>query len=144
MAAPLTRGIHHLGFTVANLALAQAFFIDALNFKLLGENPDYPSSFVTDGVTMITLWGGEAGALPFDRRRQIGLHHAAFAIENLEALSALYSKLQDWPGVEIEGAISSPSVGSQARHFLLRMPGGPRIEFFVSAPTQTVGSLDES
>lgn len=38
MSEPLTRRIHHLGFTVANLAFTQGFFTDGLNFKLLGEN----------------------------------------------------------------------------------------------------------
>jgi len=129
MTEPLTRGLHHLGLTVADLPAAQAFFTDALNFKLLGENPEYPAAFVTDGVNTITLWAAEDGAAAFDRRRQIGLHHAAFKIENFEALTALYAKLQVWPGVAIEGEISPPSAGSQARHFLMRMPGGPRIEF---------------
>lgn len=136
MTEPLTRGLHHLGFTVGDLPAAKAFFTNALGFKLLSENPDYPAAFVSDGVNMITLWAAEAGASAFDRRKQIGLHHAAFKIENLESLTTLYSQLQDWPGVELEGEISAPSAGSQARHFLLRMPGGPRIEFFVPAPAQ--------
>lgn len=131
---PLTRGIHHLGLTVADLTAAKDFFINALYFKLLGENPNYPAAFVTDGTTMITLWAADADANPFDRKKQVGLHHAAFAIENLEKLTDLYDRLKDWQGVHIEGEISAPSVGSQSRHFLLRMPGGPRIEFFAAAP----------
>jgi catechol 2,3-dioxygenase-like lactoylglutathione lyase family enzyme len=80
MAEPLTRGLHHLGLTVSDLAAARAFFMDALNFKLVAEDPAYPAAFVTDGITMITLWAAEEGAAPFDRRRQVGLHHAAFMI----------------------------------------------------------------
>lgn len=133
MTEALTRGLHHLGLTVSDLAAAQTFFTDALHFKLVGTNPNYPAAFVTDNVNMITLWQSEADAVPFDRRRQIGLHHAAFTIEDLETLTALYDKLQSWQGVEIEGEISPPSPGSPARHFLIRMPGGPRLEFRVTA-----------
>jgi len=104
-----------------------------LHFKLVGANPDYPAAFVTNGVTLITLWQAEDGAAPFDQRRQIGLHHAEFTVENLETLAVLYDKLQPWQEVEIEGEISPPSPGSQARHFLLRMPGGPRLKFRVTA-----------
>lgn len=131
--APLTSGIHHLGLTVADLPTAKDFFLNALHFKLLGENPNYPAAFVTDGTTMITLWAADADATPFDRKKQVGLHHAAFAVESLQQLSDLYDRLKDWAGVQIEGQISPPSAGSQARHFLVRMPGGPRIEFFVAA-----------
>ncbi len=131
---PLTRGIHHLGLTVADLTAAKAFFLDALHFKLLGENPNYLAAFVTDGTTMITLWASDPDATPFDRKKQIGLHHAAFAVENLEQLTDLYDRLKDWSGVKIESEISAPIAGSQSRHFLLRMPGGPRIEFFAAAP----------
>lgn len=131
---PLTRGIHHLGLTVADLTAAKEFFLNALHFKLVGENPNYPAAFVTDGTTMITLWAADANATPFDRKKHVGLHHAAFAIENLEKLINLYDRLKNWEGVEIEGEISPPSTGSKARHFLLRMPGGPRIEFFAATP----------
>ncbi len=131
---PLTQGIHHLGLTVADLTAAKDFFLNALHFKLLGENPNYPAAFVTDGTTMITLWAADADATPFDRKKQVGLHHAAFAVENLETLTALYDRLKTWTGVHIEGEISAPSVGSPARHFLLRMPGGPRLEFFAATP----------
>jgi len=131
--APLTSGIHHLGLTVADLTAAKDFFLKALHFKLLGENLNYPAAFVTDGTTMITLWAADADATPFDRKKQVGLHHAAFTVGSLQQLSDLYDRLKDWAGVQIEGEISAPSTGSPARHFLVRMPGGPRIEFFVAA-----------
>jgi len=132
MNAPLTHGIHHLGFTVSDLPAARDFFTNALDFILLGENKSYPAVFLTDDVTVITLWAAEQDAAPFDRRRQIGLHHAAFLIDTLSELKDLYLKLKDWPDVEVECEISAPGEGSDARHFLIRMPGGPRLEFYIN------------
>lgn len=131
MTTPTTHGIHHLGLSVADLAEARDFFTDALHFELLGEDADYPAAFVSDSVIVITLWAAEPGAMPFDRHRQIGLHHAAFLVDTLEALQSLYERLAVWPGTKVECEISPPSGGSKARHFLIRMPGGPRIEFYV-------------
>ena len=66
-----TQGAHHVGLTVPDLDAACAFFIDALGFRQVGEKPDYPAVFVSDGAIMITLWQAEhaTGAVPFDRRR---------------------------------------------------------------------------
>lgn len=132
MNTPLTQGLHHLGFSVSDLSAAQDFFVHALHFELLGEDKDYPASFVSDGSIVITLWAADHDAAPFDKRRHIGLHHAAFEVETLEILENLYDRLKLWPGVEYECEISPPEAGSNARHFLLFMPGGPRIEFWVT------------
>ena len=67
MSNAITKGLHHLGFTVSDLALAQDFFINALGFEVLGEDPGYPAVFVSDSVTMITLWAANPDARPFDR-----------------------------------------------------------------------------
>ena len=50
----LTRGVHHAGFTVPDLAATRAFFVDGLGFDVVGEKPDYPAVFLSDGGTMIT------------------------------------------------------------------------------------------
>lgn len=129
MSNAITEGLHHLGFTVSDLSLAQDFFINALGFEVLGEDPGYPAVFVSDSVTMITLWAANPDARPFDRHNQIGLHHAAFAIENMAQLESLQAKLKQWPNVTFDSEISPMLPGSPAMHFLIRMPGGPRIEF---------------
>lgn len=132
MDSPLTHGLHHLGLTVSDLNAARDFFTDALGFQLLGEDVDYPSAFVKDEVVMITLWGAEPDATPFNRRKQVGLHHAAFAVKKHADLETLQARLKSWPGVTFDSEISAPRVGSDARHFLIRMPGGPRLEFFAA------------
>ena len=94
MTTPLTRGLHHLGFSVSDLSAALDFFINALHFKLLGEDKDYPAAFVSDDATVITLWAADHDAAPFDRRRHIGLHHAAFDVETMSNLKKIYERLK--------------------------------------------------
>ena len=130
---PRTQGLHHLGLTVDDFPAALAFFTGALGFQTLGTNDAYPSAFVTDGVTMITLWGAEDPDTcnKFDRRRNVGLHHAAFKVPSDE-LRALYDTVTAWPGVAIDSGVSDVAPGMDASHFLIRMPGGPRLEFLAS------------
>lgn len=51
-----TRGVHHVGLTVPKLDDARRFFLEALHYRQVGEVPDYPAVFLSDGVTMVTLW----------------------------------------------------------------------------------------
>ena len=74
----ITQGVHHAGLTVPDLGATRAFFVEGLGFEQVGEKPDYPAVFLSDGGTMITLWQVEQPetATSFDRHNNIGLHHA--------------------------------------------------------------------
>ena len=126
----LTQGAHHVGLTVPDLAAARAFFLDVLGFNQVGEKPDYPAVFLSDGVVMITLWqaADPATAVAFDRRNVIGLHHLALAVADAAALTALHDKLAGSEGVAIEFA-PEPLGGGAPRHMMCRIPGGIRVEF---------------
>ena len=103
---PRTRGVHHTGLTVPDLSATRHFFEDALGFEAVGEVPDYPAVFLSDGHVMITLWQAEPGqaARPFDRKRQIGLHHLALRVDGADALGALHADLARRGDVEVEFA----------------------------------------
>ncbi len=126
---PKTLGIHHLGLTVPRLADAREFFVHGLGFEQVGEVPDYPAVFVSDGTVMITLWQAEdpANATPFDRRRVIGLHHLALRIADAEALEVLHGELAARADVEIEFAPESLG-GGPVQHMMCRIPGNIRLE----------------
>jgi len=126
----LTQGAHHIGLTVPDLAGARAFFIDTLGFDQVGEKPDYPAVFVTDGTTMITLWqaADPANAVPFDRKNNVGLHHFALKVADAGALDSLYHRLDTTNGVDIEFA-PEPLGGGPTRHMMCFIPGGIRMEF---------------
>ena len=126
----LTQGAHHIGLTVPDLAKTRAFFLDTLGFSQVGEMPDYPAVFLTDGSTMITLWQAENAnkAVAFDRKNVIGLHHFALKVGNADALEALHEKLKTVDGVQIEFA-PEPLGGGPARHMMCAIPGGIRTEF---------------
>jgi len=130
----ITRGLHHLGLTVPDLAATKAFFVDTLGFRQVGEVPEYPAAFLSDGTTMITLWraGDPGNAVRFDRRANIGLHHFAMRVDSADALDALHARLQTTAGVEIEFA-PEPLGGGQTRHMMCFIPGGIRMEFIALA-----------
>lgn len=126
-----TQGIHHLGLTVPNIQQAKTFFIEALGFNQVGEVPDYPAVFVSDGAVMLTLWQAEtpASATPFDRRANIGLHH--FALTVVTDLDELYKTLVLRDDVEIE--FSPEALGdSGLKHMMCRVPGNIRLELITS------------
>jgi catechol 2,3-dioxygenase-like lactoylglutathione lyase family enzyme len=128
--AALTTGVDHVGLAVADLARSRAFFIECLSWQLLGERPDYPAAFVGDGHTRITLWqvADPATCIPFDRRRNVGLHHLALKVPGRAQLDALHARVAAWPGVVVEFA-PELSGGGPKWHAMIREPGGCRIEF---------------
>ncbi len=130
--AAITRGVHHLGLTVGDLDASVAFFTEALGWRVAGGDPDYPSVFVTDGALFLTLWraADPETATPFDRKTNLGLHHLAIALPDLEALEALHRDLSARPDVRIEFA-PEPLGDGPTRHMMVYEPSGLRIEFIV-------------
>lgn len=127
---PITSGAHHIGLTVLSLHTSVKFFENALGFELLGEMPDYPAAFLSDGSIMITLWqaANPMSATAFDRKNVVGLHHLALSIDGHERLDDLYQALSKYPGVTIEFAPEYLGEGP-TRHFIVSIPGGIRVEF---------------
>ncbi len=128
-----TQGAHHVGLTVPSLTDARNFFIDALDFEQVGEVPDYPAAFVSDGTVMITLWQAEepATATAFDRRRNIGLHHLALRVGSPEALARLAQELGTRDDTDIE--FEPEGLGSTGiRHMMCRIPGNIRLELIAA------------
>ena len=131
-----TRGAHHIGLTVPNLDEAKAFFIETLGYDQVGEKPNYPAVFVSDGSVMITLWQASdpATATPFDRKNVIGLHHLALKVEDRPTLDALHQRLRGTAGVEIEFVPEALGDGPVA-HMMCTIPGGIRVEFIAAHTT---------
>ncbi|HTJ94002.1 MAG TPA: VOC family protein [Pararobbsia sp.] len=125
-----TQGIHHLGLTVRDLAMTRAFFVDCLGWKQVGEKPDYPAVFVSDGTIMFTLWQVQAsdGGKPFDRKTNVGLHHVALRVNGESAFRDTYERVSKWPGVTVEFAPEKLGAGP-IQHMMITEPGGIRIEF---------------
>jgi catechol 2,3-dioxygenase-like lactoylglutathione lyase family enzyme len=73
MNTPITQGIHHLGLTVSHLEESTNFFIALLGWKEVRRNLEYPAIYVSDGVTMVSLWGHkESPANPFAKNKNVG------------------------------------------------------------------------
>ncbi len=126
----LTQGAHHIGLTVPDINQTRDFFVNTLNFKQVGEKPNYPAVFVSDGIIMITLWQSvdPANAMSFDRKNNIGLHHRALRINPEISLESLHERLIETENVEVE--FKPESLGSGATtHMMCIIPGGVRVEF---------------
>ncbi len=128
-----TRGAHHVGLTVPDLAKTRAFFVDTLGYQQVGDVPAYPAVFLTDGATMITLWqaADPQTAVPFDRKNVIGLHHLALGVESPDALDDLHGALKANDDVAVEFA-PEPLGDGPAKHMMCAIPGGIRVEFIAA------------
>lgn len=125
----LTLGIDHLGLTVHDLEATVAFFTDCLGWKEVGGKPDYPSKFISDGTSVLTLWQVKTDTpVGFDRKTNIGLHHVAFKLASEDALKDAFEKIKTWPGVSIECSPEFSGTGPKV-HFFINEPGGNRLEF---------------
>ena len=125
----LTLGAHHIGLTVPNLNETRSFFIETLGYDQVGEVPEYPAAFLSDGATMITLWQAEdpANGVPFERKNIIGLHHLALSVAT-ESLDALHATLEASTECAVEFA-PEPLGDMPVRHMMCNIPGGIRVEF---------------
>ena len=128
MTNAITKGAHHIGLTVSKLEESASFFTSLLGWKEVKRNSEYPAIFVSDGSVMVTLWKNkEEPPTPFDKNRNIGLHHVAFEVESESDLNHIYGRLMK-NKVKIE---FSPELLRQgpAKHMICYEPSGLRVEF---------------
>lgn len=130
--AIVTEGINHIGLTVIDMERSVSFFTETLGWRTAGGDPDYPSVFVTDGNSFVTLWRvtDSNSAVAFDRKNNVGLHHLAFTVKSLKALHELHQKFLAVEGVRIEFAPEYMGQGPTT-HMMIREPSGNRLEFVV-------------
>ncbi len=124
-----TLGIHHLGLSVADLEQTSRFFTECLGWTVAREVPEYPARFVTNGSAFFTLWQAGREAAPFDRRKNVGMHHVALATADEAHLRELFARIEKWPGVRVEFA-PEPVGNGPATHCMFFEPGGIRMELF--------------
>ena len=131
-AGPITAGINHIGLTVKDLEASTGFFVEKLGWRVAGGVPDYPSVFVTDGEIFVTLWRAVDPeiATDFNRKTNIGLHHLALTVPDVETLDELHEVFKADPSVRIE---FGPELngGGPTVHMIVYEPSGNRIEFAV-------------
>lgn len=134
MGKPVTRGVHHVGLTVTDLDASCSFFCELLGWEKVGGNSAYPAVFVSDGSVMVTLWQAKQPptAKPFDKNNNVGLHHLAIRVTDLDTLDTIYQKLAAAENVDIEFA-PEPLREGPTIHMMCYEPGGIRIELIVPA-----------
>jgi len=129
----LTEGISHLGLTVPDLDATTKFFTEALGWDVLGGDPGYPAVYIGDGTSVLTLWQVLADEpVAADREANIGLHHLALSVADVETFEKAFDAVSNYPGVEVEFVPQQNPVGVGPRvHFMVFEPGGNRIEILV-------------
>lgn len=126
---PETRGINHLGLSVLDLDSSARFFTKALGWTESGRDNSYPRTAVSDGQVRLTLWqvDRQLAVEPFNRRKNVGLHHLALEVDSEERLHALAKSVANWPEVKIEFMPELLGKGPR-KHMIFFEPGGNRIE----------------
>lgn len=128
MNTPITKGAHHIGLTVSKLEASASFFTSLLGWEEVRRNEEYPAIFVSDGNIMVTLWATrEAPSTPFNKNKNVGLHHVAFYVEDEDTLNTLHTRLAEH-GTPIEFAPELLRNGP-AKHMMCYEPSGIRVEF---------------
>ncbi|MBN3751960.1 glyoxalase [Paraburkholderia sp. Tr-20389] len=136
----LTAGIDHVGLSVRDLNLTRDFFVECLHWTQVGERPEYPAAFVSDGHVMVTLWQitNQDRRVEFDRKSNVGLHHLALRVGSEAALDEIFRRVSQWPGVKVEFAPENLGPGPK-RHTMIYEPGGIRLEFDFDPRLQAAG-----
>jgi lactoylglutathione lyase len=126
----MTQGINHLGLSVLDIDSSSRFFVQQLGWVESGRDESYPRTAVSDGHIRLTLWQVDRSldVQPFNRRRNVGLHHLALEVASEERLMELADQLKGQREVTIE---FMPELGGKGprKHMMCLEPGGIRIEF---------------
>ena len=127
-----TLGMNHIGFAVSDLEASAAFFVETLGWQNFGGDPEYPAIFVGNAEMFVTLWqtADSENSVAFDRKNNVGLHHMAITVRDLETLHKLHAKFEAHPHVTIEFAPEFMGEGPTT-HMMIREPSGLRLEFIV-------------
>jgi lactoylglutathione lyase len=92
----------------------------------------YPSIFLSDGSSLLTIWKTDEAYTTFDRRKNVGLHHLAIKVTSRDALDQAYKAVSEVDGTRVdgEGAFSPQKLeGTPLTHAMVFEPSGNRIEF---------------
>lgn len=128
MNTPITRGTHHIGLTVSKLEESACFFVSLLGWQEVRRNQEYPAIYVSDGSIMVTLWATkEQPSNPFNKNKNVGLHHVALQVASEADLNNIHSRLVNC-GVQIEFTPELLGKGP-AKHMMCIEPSGIRVEF---------------
>jgi len=124
-------GLGHIGLNVTDLNAAQRFFSEALRFETVAEGGHNDSPFVLlghRGGLTLTLWQQSNGAFSTS---QPGLHHLAFAVDDIERLRELHAHLIA-SGVTFfyDGKIVPHSEGKDSSAIYFAGPDGIRLEVY--------------
>jgi glyoxylase I family protein len=132
--------IHHLGFTVRDVELSAAWYVDVLAFHRVGDfaAPDGSRRKVFlrhDGLrARIGLTQHEGGSRDAFDETRVGLDHLAFAVSSVEELDSWAQRFSD-AGVTFSPVASANSIPGVAV-LVFRDPDNIQLELFFDPSTR--------
>ena len=143
--APATCGVDHVGLSVRDLESTRRFFCDCLGWRVGGERPEYPAAFVSDGQLIVTLWRVEAPDQGGHVRPTCQRRPSSFGPRGRRSsgIGCVVGERANWPGVIVEFAPELSGKGPKA-HFIVREPGGIRIEFVFDPRVERASGVDKN
>lgn len=118
----------HIGLNVTDIQQSKAFYQDVFGFDVIGESTDTEKKFVflaEDGQLVLTLWQQSNGRFPTDNP---GLHHLAFAVEDVAQIEAVERKLQAIGAKIYHNGIVTHREGAASGGLFFEDPDGIRLE----------------
>jgi|SRR6516165_2292981 lactoylglutathione lyase len=99
-----TIALGHIGITVSDLDVSEAFYQEVLGLRVVDESLEFESRYASmarDGNILLTLW--EHGGRRIKKRRP-GLHHLAFEAESVGEVNRIKGLLDNLGTHWTEGA----------------------------------------
>ena len=125
------RKIGHVVLKVRDLAQAEAFYVEALGFEVVTRFDEPRTVFLSLGKQHHDIALREvSAAAAAPQEDQVGLHHVALQVENLDALKDGYAELKRL-GVRILKAVDHGTTNS----VYFCDPAGNRLELYCDVGT---------
>ena len=125
------RKVGHVVLKVRDLPQAEAFYTEALGFEIVTRFDEPRTVFLSLGEQHHDLALREVSAAAIDPQEdQVGLHHLALQVENLDALKEAYAELKR-RGIRILKAVDHGTTNS----VYFCDPAGNRLELYCDVGT---------
>ncbi|MBI2590376.1 MAG: VOC family protein [Candidatus Blackburnbacteria bacterium] len=121
-------GVHHIVLKVKDPKKSADFYVKACGMKIFSEEG---GAYGLSGAGLDSLWlsppNNSEGAVPFNRRGNVGLDHWAFSVASMEDLKEIEQHLKHG-GIEMEdGGVTDDGYGGTA--IFTQDPDGMPLEF---------------
>ncbi|AXV05590.1 Biphenyl-2,3-diol 1,2-dioxygenase [Euzebya pacifica] len=131
MSTALSTG--HVGINVSDLDRSIGFYTDVLTLDVLERHDDDGRRYAylgTEEVLLLTLWQQASGSFDADLA---GLHHLAFLVPDVDAVTAVESRVLGAGGTLVHDRLVAHDEGRASGGVFFRDPDGTRLEVYTNS-----------